>query len=177
LPGAVSLAADGSLQVVALRNAPRERAFHFLPVSGNPAKGFERDDFAFLYALEFTPAGDWKQNKLAEKAFVVNLDPWADPTRTFLNELAEAEIQLDRSDVWVTANKVASRGQGRIVRLYTLASPRRTVTLQSVRRVIKEAYLCDALERDIQRLEVNDGRVPVPMQGTISTVRLICSPA
>jgi hypothetical protein len=173
LPGAASFAEDGTLQVVALRNAPRERAFHILPVSGNPAKGYERDDFAFIYGLEFTSSGDWRQNKLAEKAFDVTLDPWANPRLTNLLQFAEAEIQLDRTDVWVMANKPANRGQGRIVRLYTLASPPLTVTLSSAQQEIYDAYLCDALERDIQQLDVHDGKIQVRMKGTISTIRLI----
>ncbi len=177
LPGAASFAADGSLEIVALRNAPRERAYHVLPVPGNPAKGYERDDFTFVYALEFTPGGDWKQNGLAEKAFDVTLDPWADRTRTNLHQLAEAEIQLDRTDVRVVANKLASRGQGRIVRLYTLTNHQKTVTLTSAQRGISQAYLCDALERDIKELDVRNGEVPVKMKGTIATVRLISSPS
>lgn len=173
LPGAASFATDGTLQVVALRNAPRERAYHILPVSGNPAKGYERDDFAFVYAIEFTPGGDWRENKLAEKAFDVTLDPWANPRLTHLRQLAEAEIQLDKTDVWVVANKAASRGQGHIVRLYTLAGLQQTVTLSSSQREIHDAYLCDALERDVMQLDVCEGKVQVPMEGTISTVRLI----
>jgi hypothetical protein len=175
LPGAASFAADGTLEIVALRNAPRERAYHFFPVSGNPAKGYERDDYTFHYALEFTPGGDWKTNKLAQKAFAATLDPWEGRARTFLHQVADAEIQLDRSDVWVMANKVASRGQGRIVRLYTLCCPDQTATLSSGRHEILEAYLCDALERDIQQLEVRGGKVQVPLKGTISSVRLIFS--
>lgn len=175
LPGAASFAADGSLEVVALRNAPRERAYHILPVPGNPAKGYERDDYSFVYALEFTPSGDWQQNQLAEKAAAATMDPWADRARTHLHQSAEAEIQLDRTDVRVVANKLASRGQGRVVRLYTLATPHPTVTLRSAQGGIQDAYLCDALERDIEQLEVRDGKVRVPMKGTISTVRLISS--
>jgi hypothetical protein len=176
LPGAASLDSDGTLEIVALRNAPRERAYHILPVSGNPAKGYERDEFTFIYALEFTSGGDWIESELAEKVYDGILNPWADLSHDCLQQLAEGQINIDRTDVWVMANKPAWRGQGRIVRLYTLASPHQTVTLSSAHQVIEKAYLCDARERDIQPLEVRDGSVRVNLTGTITSVRLISTP-
>jgi alpha-mannosidase len=176
LPGAASFSPDGTLQVVALRNAPRERAYHVLPLAGNPAKGYERDTFTFVYALEFTRDGDWIENKLAQKAYARELNPWADPADTCLRQLAEGQIRTNRTDVWVRANKPASRGRGHIVRLYTLTGPHQAVTLRSVHREIQEAYLCDARERDIRPLEVRDGIAHVTLPGTITTVRLIAAP-
>lgn len=176
LPGAASFAPDGSLQVIALRNAPRERAYHVFPLSGNPAKGYERDVYSFVYALEFTSGGDWIENQVAEKAHVRMRNPWADPARSRLHRLAEEQIELDRRDVWVLANKPARRGPGRILRLYTLTAPHETVTLRRARRAIGEAYLCDARERDIRALEVDEGAARVPLAGTLTTVRLIGAP-
>jgi hypothetical protein len=176
LPGAASLAPDGTLQVVALRNAPRERAYHVLPVSGNPAKGYEKDPFDFVYALEFTPGGDWIENKLAQRAYGGELNPWADPAATRLRRVARGQIHTNRADVWVWANKQATRGKGRIVRLYTLAAPHQAVTLRSARQEIKEAFLCDARERDVQSLEVREGSVHLTLPGTLTTVRLIGAP-
>ena len=175
LPGAASLAATGDLQVVALRNAPRERAYHVLPLSGNPAKGYERDAYRFVYALEFTPEGDWIQNKVAQKAYRRQWNPWAEPARTGLRRLAAEQVQTDRADVWVQANKPARRGPGRIVRLYTLAAPDQTVTLAFPHQEIGQAFLCDARERDVRPLEVHDGKVDVPLAGTITSVRLIAA--
>jgi hypothetical protein len=176
LPGSASFSPDGALQVVALRNAPRERAYHVLPRAGNPAKGYERDIFAFVYALEFTRSGDWIENKLAQKAYTGELNPWADPADTCLRQLAEGQIRTNRTDVWVGANKPASRGRGRIVRLYTVSAPHQVVILHSIHRKIKKAYLCDARERDIRSLEVRDGIAHVTLPGTITTVRLIADP-
>jgi hypothetical protein len=176
LPGAASLDSDGTLEIVALRNAPRERAYHIFPVSGNPAKGYERDEFTFIYALEFTSGGDWIESELAEKVYDGIVNPWADLSHDCLQQLAEGQINIDRTDVWVMANKPAWRGQGRIVRLYTLASPHQTVTLSSAHHVIDKAYLCDARERDIQSLEVRDGTVRFNLTGTITSVRLISTP-
>jgi hypothetical protein len=176
LPGAASLSSSGVLQVVALRNAPRERAHHFLPVAGNPAKGYEKDTFAFVYALEFTPAGDWIENELATKAHVVAMHPWADPSRTHLRQVAEGQVNIDRADVWVMANKPATRGQGRILRLYTLASRQQPVVVSIAGQEIKQAYLCDTRERNIEPLKVRDGRVDVTLRGTVATIRLIAVP-
>lgn len=173
LPGAASLATDGRLQLVALRNAPRERAYHFLPLSGHPAKGYERDAFTFIYALEFTPGGDWIENRLAEKAYGRTMNPWADRSRTCLHQFAQEQIRIDRADVWVMANKPASRGTGRIVRLYTLTAPHQSVVLSSGHRKIEAATLCDARERDIRPLEVRGGTVSLTLAGTLTTVRLI----
>jgi hypothetical protein len=176
LPGAASFSSDGALQVVALRNAPRERAHHVLPLAGNPAKGYERDRFTFVYALEFTRDGDWIQNKLAQRAYAGELNPWADPAELCLRLLAGGQIRTDRADVWVRANKQATRGRGRIVRLYTLPAPHQAVTLRGVDREIQEAYLCDARERDIRPLEVHDGIAHVTLPGTLATIRLILAP-
>ena len=176
LPGAASFAADGSLQVIALRNARRERAYHVFPLSGNPARGHERDAVSFVYALEFTPAGDWIENELAQKAYTRMQNPWADPSRTRLRQLADEQIELDRPDVWVLANKPARRGDGRILRLYTLAAPQETVVLRRAQGAIREAHLCDARERDIRPLEVRNGTVQVKLSGTMTSVRLIGAP-
>jgi hypothetical protein len=58
------------------------------------------------------------------------------------------------------------------VRLYTLAAPDQTVTLAFPHQEIAQAYLCDARERDVRPLEVRDGKVDVPLAGTITSVRL-----
>ena len=173
LPGAAAFAADGTLQTIALRNAPRERAYHLLPLTGHPAKGYVREAFDFVYALEFTGGGDWIENELPRKAYAGSLNPWADASRTCLQEIADGQIAVDRPDVWVIANKPARRGPGRILRLYTLTAGDQAVALSSVDREIREAHLCDARERDIRPLDVRDGTVHLTLGGTITSVRLI----
>jgi hypothetical protein len=41
-------------------------------------------------------------------------------------------------------------------------------------RTVVDAYLCDARERDLNRLDVESGVVRLMMLGNIATVRLIC---
>jgi hypothetical protein len=173
LPGAVSYSSRGALQVVALRNAVRERAYRILPVPGNPTGGFEKDRFTFEYALEFTRRGDWIENELASKAYVKDTNPWADPTMAALRKLAEEQVDTDRSDVWVMANKRAARGRGRIVRLYTLAASGEPIALKLRHQKITHAFLCDSRERDAGPLEVRDSTVHFTMPGTIASLRLL----
>ena len=176
LPGAAALSSGGALQVVALRNAPRERAHHILPVAGNPAKGYEKDEFAFICALEFLPARQGVENEVAAKARVGTVHPWRDPSRAHLRQIAEGQVHIDRPDVWAMADKPATRGRGRILRLYTLADPQRPVMVSLPGQEIKEAHLCDARERDIRPLEVRDGAVHLTLAGTIATIRLLAVP-
>lgn len=177
LPGAASFTAAGQLELVALRNTPRERAYHILPVPGNPAKGYEKDNFTLVYAIEFTSGGDWVENELAQKAHARTRNPWADLQTSQLQQLASGLVVTNRDDVWAIANKPATRGAGRIVRLYTLAAPHEAVALSLAGREVQQAFLCDARERDIQPLEVRDGQVHLTMPGTLASVRLIAAPS
>jgi hypothetical protein len=173
MPGAVSCQPDGNLEVVALRNATRERAFRFLPLLGMPVTGRERSIHTFDYALVFTTAGDWRDNAIPLVARSV-VDRLLDTTgRPNLHHLFEPVVTTDRSDVIATAVKPASRGDGLIVRLSTHSSPGSPVTLAIRDRTVKAALLCDARERDLQPLAVRAGAAHLSMPGTIGTVRLL----
>lgn len=172
-PSAVSLGSNGALEVVALRNALRERAYGLLPLSGNPARGFEKDLNTFDYSLQFTPAGDWKANDLATTAYAGEPGPWTEARLAGLRGLAASLVAVDRSDVWVMADKPATRGEGWILRLYTLAGAGQPLTVTVGDREVKAAFLCDARERDIEPLEVHDGRVHLTMPGAIASLRLL----
>ena len=173
LPGAVSCRPDGRVELVAMRNATRERAFGFLPLPANPASGHERETYAYEYALLFTPDGDWRDNELVRWTQEAARSPWDDPTATHRRGLAEAVAITDSPDVWVAAVKPAARGEGIIVRLNALEAPEAPVSLSfSHDMPIMRAFLCDARERDLEPLEVQDGVVRVPMTGTVATIRL-----
>jgi alpha-mannosidase len=173
LPGAISCHPDGTLELIALRNAPRERAFHFFPLSGNPAKGVEKEIYSCIYYLLFTPHGNWLENKLPEIA----ADLAARSTQRYQNDnggtLASSVFRLDRQDVKIMAAKLASRGEGWIIRLYTLGAMSKSLTLTCIHRKIKAAFLCDTRERDLQPLQTVDGDVRLTMPGTIATLRLL----
>jgi hypothetical protein len=78
----------------------------------------------------------------------------------------------DREDVFVFAVKVASRGAGWIVRVGTNATPAGEVRLMMPGSRIRQAWLCDARERDLRELRV-DGGVVVPLPGALASVRMI----
>jgi hypothetical protein len=170
-PGAVSLTPRGQLSIIALRNAAIERAFGLLPLSGNPARGYEKEAYTFDYALEFTPQGDWQTNHLAEKAYQRFHTP--DPGSHFetLHRQMRSEVLFDRPDIILLAYKQAARGKGRIIRLYSLDGGD-TVRLRLRSTRIKAACLCDARERDLKPLSVVDGELEVELPGTLTTLRL-----
>ena len=173
MPGAIAYRSDGQIEVVALRNATRERVFGLIPSPGNPAAGHEREVYALDYALLFTEAGDWRDNDIPRVARSMADDPWDAPDRADLRELTASVATTGQPDVWVTAVKPASRGDGLIVRLYTLAPPGLPVSVTVRHRTVKGALLCDARERDIESLEVRGGAAHLIMPATIASVRLI----
>ncbi len=172
-PGAISLNPDGILEIIAFRNAHKERAFRFLPLPGNPARGSEREDYSFEYALMYTPEGDWKENRLPQIAAHID-DAFIAPTHLAeSNSPTPALFDIDRDDVTVIAAKVAARGEGWILRLFSHSAVGKTFRVHCQQRKIADAYLCDARERDIETLQVRDGKVELTMPGSIATLRLI----
>ncbi len=172
LPGAVSYQPDGRLELVAMRNATREKVFGLIGIPGNPASGHEREVYACEYALVWTPQGGWRENGIHLLARTVAHGPWSDPGEVSLQALADAVVVTDPPDVWAVAVKPAVRGEGVIVRLYAHAVPESPVTVTLPRAKVVGASLCDARERDIAPLPVEEGRVTFRMQGTVATVRL-----
>lgn len=172
-PGAASYKPAQSLELVALRNATRERAYRWFPVSGHPAAGFEQDSYTYEYALAFTQDGGWDQNALPATAVALMQNGWGGPLTEAVLQRTAGMIALDRPDVWITANKPASRGDGRVVRLYTHTAQGQPVTLTVEPHVLRGATLCDARERDLRPLKVQDGSVQLTMPGSIATLRLI----
>jgi len=173
MPGAVSCQADGRLEIVALRNATCERAFRFLPLLGLPAEGHEESSYSFDYALIFTDAGDWRDNKIPLTARKVFENPRDTTGDAELRELAVSVATTGSPEVFVTAVKPASRGEGLIVRLFTLTSVGLPVDLTLSDFRPKAAFLCDARERDLEPLQVKQQSVRLTMPGTIATVRVL----
>jgi alpha-mannosidase len=173
MPGAVSYQSDGSLGLVALRNATREKAFGFISIPGNPASGHVRTNYAFDYALLFTQSGNWRDNDIPLIARSIANSPCHHPERPVLRSLAASTVTTDSPDVWIMAVKPASRGEGVIVRLYTPALPESPIMVFAHHFKVIGAFLCDARERDLGPLGVQDNTVRVTMQGTITTIRLL----
>ncbi|MBN1934663.1 MAG: hypothetical protein JW934_08350 [Anaerolineae bacterium] len=173
LPTAVSCTPEGVLELIALRNANRERAFGFLPIPANPAAGHERESYAFEYALFFTSGGDWRENSLPAMTHQFKLDLARARGLGALVETVNALVQVDPPATIVSALKPAARGEGIIVRLINQQAVGQEVTLAMPGREIQQAFLCDARERDLESLPVEDGQVRCTLAQPIVTLRVI----
>jgi hypothetical protein len=169
LGGPASLSSDGCgrLDWMALRNAYRERAFGLLPILAHPAGGRDPDEHTFDYAVWSTPKGDWLANNLPRFAREVRSDfsGWA-------GGLCQPLVTLNRDDVLLTAVKPAHNGGGTVIRLTRLGPPGQ-VGLESGNGCIRDAWLVDARERDLERLPVQSGRVLVELAYALTSVRLL----
>lgn len=173
MPGAISYQQDGQVELVAMRNATHEKVFGLIGIPGNPASGHEREDYFYEYAFLFTQNGDWLENNIHLKARGIAKSPWSDPGESTLRDLADSIVTTNSPDVWVTTVKPASRGEGIIVRLQTPVLSESQVLVTSSHFKVAKAFLCDARERDLEPLDMQDGAVRVIMGGTIATIRLL----
>ena len=170
MPGAISYRSDGQLELIAMRNATREKVFGVIGIPGNPASGHEQESYAYEFALLMTQNGDWQDNKIH---LMAKDSPWNNSKDIALYTLTDSVITCDHPDVRITAIKSASRGDGIIVRLYTPIVPTLPVLLTTPHFKVKTAFLCDARERDLEVLELENSRVRITMPGTIATIRLL----
>lgn len=174
-PAATALTDTGAVELLAFRNAPKEMAWRCLPVLAHPARGTDPHDNAFDYALWFTRHGDWRANHLPRRDRTALRAALFAPDAPDLDQVANAVVVADSDDVLVTTLKVASRGSGVIARLQCHGERGREVRLRCSQRPIRAAKLCDARERDLGDLIVEDGAVVVPVAGAICSVRLLFS--
>lgn len=177
-PSAVACHPEGGIELVALRNATRERAFRVLPLLANPASGYERAPCAFDYAILFTGGGDWRENELPRVAGEFLNGPWDAHDQAVLRAVAASVVTVEGCRetppaVAVSAVKQAFRGEGLIVRLSALEVPNETISVGLRARTITAAFLCDARERDLEPLFIRNNRAYLTMPGSIGTVRLL----
>ncbi|MFC1919423.1 hypothetical protein ACFLWX_01355 [Chloroflexota bacterium] len=172
IPGAISYKKDCSLEVIALRNAIRERVFGLIPL-GFPLGGHERDSYTFEYGFLFTRTGDWHYNSLPSIAHSLSDSPWDPSECAELRRLVDSIATTDHPHIRVIAVKPSSRGQGLLVRLATYSGAGSLVTVRLHKRTVLQAFLCDARERDIKPLQVQAGSVHFTMPGNLATLRLL----
>lgn len=173
LPGAISCRPDGILELVAMRNATREKAYGLVNLPANPASGHEHESYTFEYTLIFTPNGNWQDNNVHLIARDIVNNPWRKPREKALHALAESIVKTNSPDIWVTAVKPASRGEGIIVRLYAYTVPESPVMVTVPHFNVATAFLCDARERDLEQLVIQEKTLQVTMTSTIATIRLL----
>jgi len=172
-PGAIARRSDGRCEVIAVRNATRERAWGLLPIPALPATGHERREHTFECALLFTGAGDWQANALPQWAERTAASPWDTAETRALRELAASVAVTGTPRVAVRAVKPASRGQGIIIRLEAASAAPEPAVVALPGRTIRQAFLCDARERDIQPLTVLPDGIHLTLPGAIATIRAL----
>lgn len=172
-PACVSGDFIGTLEWTALRNAPKETAFGFLPVPAHPASGTESDENTFDYAVWITPRGDWRENKVYATAKSALSETWLNPGSPDIDTFADSLIGTGHQKIISEAIKPASRGEGVIIRMISYSKGKTLVHLKLNNAKIKKAWLCDSMERNLKRLEVKSGRAILSVEKTITTVRLL----
>ncbi len=169
-PGAIACLDDGDIELVALRNATRERAFGFVPLLANPAAGYEKEIYSFDYAISVIPSGEQPGNNLLALAY----GDWSRPWQAGLPQ-PHSILTTAPDTVQILAIKPACRQAGLVVRLYTPIPSEQPVQLIAGRD-IQAACLCDARERDLAALPVDRNTVSVHMSGVLATIRLVLTP-
>lgn len=156
---AVATTRWGGLDVVVARNANQELSWGFLPFRGMPARGREPGDVTMTTTWWLVARDDPVEiGKLALP------HGWADA--------AQRAFPIDREDVVLSAARGAADGRGVVVRLRALGRPGGPVRI-GCRWPLRSAVRCDALERDIEPLRIDDGWVVAEMGEPLLTVRLV----
>jgi hypothetical protein len=167
-PTAASLSMGGALEWIVARNAEKERAFRWLPVLAHPIGGSCHDAQVHEAALLGGPC------PIALAAAQRQLElSWLPPQQRVAGASARARVRCDTDGVVVRALKRVERGDGLLVRLFCETPAKAPVRVRLEHAAVKEAFLCDALERTQERLCVEpDGHVVVPLSGRLTSLRL-----
>ena len=173
MPGAGAYSLGGAFELVTHRNAVQETAFGFIHFPGMPVAGHERHFTSLDYGVLFLEKGDWLENRLigqARKVLQIGVD---EPTALDRFQLlADASFRVDPPFVEILAIKPAAHVPGMILRIYAPQSTGQPVTIVAMDSQVKTAFLCDARERRMCPLEVNDGRISLTMPGSIASILL-----
>jgi alpha-mannosidase len=174
VPGAVAYRpGDQSVELLALRNATREKANGFMNLLACPAEGHEKEDTTFQFGVCFTESGGWQENRLPQLARQYARCPWLETAESKLYSQVDQEVELSSPDVWLEALKPAWRGEGLIARLCSFAIPSGPVQFGLPGLKIREAYLCDARERDLSPLQITHNQVEFVPERSLTSIRMI----
>lgn len=153
-------------------SAPGGTSLHRL-VLAHPAGGTDDGEHAFDYAVWVTPRGDHRANRLPFAARQALRELPRAPRGLAMELLAKEALAVDHPEIMVTALKIASRGDGVIARLQSFTEGPAEVRLHSPIRPIRSAWTCDARERDLTALPVQDGTVRASVERSITSIRLL----
>ena len=163
-PTAASLSPAGALEWIVARNAPRERAFGWLPVLAHPIGGTNSD-------VQVHHAAVMGRGALAEAQQALELR-WLPELHRAASEHGEDLVQCDDGTVLIKAVKRSGVGGDVTVRVYREEPLTGPVRLWLHERGVTEAWICDALDRQLQPLTIEPGgRVVVPLASRLTSVR------
>ena len=172
-PGAASCRA-GRVDMVTHRNALYETAWGFVHFLGNPVRGHERAITFLDYGVLFTgPEEQPALGLLAEARRILAIGPLAPAAPVLWAAVAARLVEVHPPEVQVLAVKPAARGAGVIVRLYAPGRTGQAVSVRPRRWEARQAWLCDARERDLHPLPVVDGVAHLDLPGSIASLRFV----
>jgi alpha-mannosidase len=174
VPGAVAYRpVEQVVELVALRNATREKVYGLINIPACPAEGHEKSESTFQFGLYFTESGGWRENRLPQLARQYARRPWLETAENKLRNQIIQEVMLSSPEVWLEALKPAWRGEGLIARLCAFDTPSEPVRFGLRGLKIREAFKCDARERDQSPLKIVDNQVEFMQERAITTLRII----
>jgi alpha-mannosidase len=146
---------------------------------GNYQAG-QSGELRFRYMLTstnyFSPAAftrlGWESMEPLEMNRVITPDKVGDPARP-LPASGASFLKVDGDDVVLTDWKLAENGKGTIVRLEEIGGKPAEATIRIPRRQLRAATLCNAVEDDLHKLEVQSNAVHVHLKPyEVVTLRL-----
>ncbi len=168
-PTAAALGQGGALDWIVARNAPKERAFGWLPVLAHPIGGSTPDVQVHEAALLATPDALTSTRAALARCWTSSALELA------AAQAASALVRCDTPGVSVAALKHALRRGGLTVRLFCEQVPASPVRLWFERIRVRAAFACDALERQLHPLVVEpSGCVVVPLAQRLTSLHLSC---
>jgi hypothetical protein len=171
-PLAVSAHSDGSLDWVAARNAPKERAFGLLPLLANPARGEESSTQTMDCTLCLIGGRSSTADHLAALAEEALHPAWRDLEAHGRRLAASRVAWTDSEQVRLAALEHAFNGDGLILRLHRWGRSPSRMHLGLAQGRIASAVLCDGYERELSPLRIEAGTAVVPLAAAITTVRV-----
>ncbi|MBL8951011.1 MAG: hypothetical protein JNK82_09560 [Myxococcaceae bacterium] len=164
-PTAASLSPGGGLEWIVARNAPKERAWGWLPVLAHPIGGTNEESQHHEAAL--MGRGDVEQAKRLLELH------WLPEEHRPASSYADELVCCDSPDVKVHAVKRSHDGDGVTVRLFCERPSGVRVRVWLKGHPVRHARRCDALERELETLTVDsEGSVLVPLSSRLTSLRL-----
>ena len=139
-----------------------------------PYPAADEGEHVLSYAIT-THNGSIAESNIVQQAHLFNQPMYASKIKKQEGSLGESFslVSCDNKNVIIDTVKKAEDSSDMIVRLYETYNSRNTVKV-SVAGDFKEAYLCDLMENQLEKLELNDGTVTVPVKNfEIVTVKFV----